>query len=207
MTKYNVHIYREMRLVFEKIEADTPEAAAAIARDKPTGDADDVEDCNGDDLSALVDVVGDEAYSQSVTIDFETELQRKAAPKLLAALLKAEVLITADIVRDDAGCLDQIRTAIAEAEAAGITPSPAAGTLPGRLRPYSVLLLYPDYACETFGHDTYYAFVEARDPIEAVKIAQRQAVAAQQCLVFPPDEFHPLLVTQGHHASEPLFNQ
>ena len=31
MTIFNVHIYREMRLIFTGIEADTPEAAAAIA--------------------------------------------------------------------------------------------------------------------------------------------------------------------------------
>ena len=39
MTSYNVHIYRKMRLVFGGIEADSPEAAAAIARDKLTSDA------------------------------------------------------------------------------------------------------------------------------------------------------------------------
>src|SRR4051812_44198946 len=86
MTIYNVHIYREMRIVFGGIEAETPEAAAAIARDKPTGDADDIEDCNGDDLGALVDVNGDEDYTQSVSIDFESERHRKAALKLLASL-------------------------------------------------------------------------------------------------------------------------
>ena len=32
MTLYNVHLYREMRLVYEGISAETPEAAAAIAR-------------------------------------------------------------------------------------------------------------------------------------------------------------------------------
>jgi hypothetical protein len=34
MTTYNVHLYREMRLDFGGIEADTPEAAAAIATGK-----------------------------------------------------------------------------------------------------------------------------------------------------------------------------
>ena len=42
MTIYNVHLYREMRLTFEAIEADTPDAATAIARDKPSSDADDI---------------------------------------------------------------------------------------------------------------------------------------------------------------------
>jgi hypothetical protein len=39
MTIFNVHIYREMRLVFSGIEADTHEAAAAVARDRATDDA------------------------------------------------------------------------------------------------------------------------------------------------------------------------
>ena len=44
---YNVHIYREMRLKFDGIEATTPEAAAEIARDKPTDQADEIDDCEG----------------------------------------------------------------------------------------------------------------------------------------------------------------
>jgi hypothetical protein len=73
-------------------------------------------------------------------------------------------------------------------------------------KPYSVLLLYPDYADDT-GYETYYALVEAADPIEAVVVAKRQAVAAQDGIEMEPDDFHPLLVTQGHHDSEPLFNK
>ena len=87
MTLYNVHLYREMRLLFKRIEAETPEAAAAIARDRLTEDADDIDDCDGEDLAALVDVVGDDQYEQSVMIDFEAERLRKAAPELLAALV------------------------------------------------------------------------------------------------------------------------
>ena len=86
MTLYNVHIYREVRLMFENIEADTPEAAASIARDGLTSDADDIEDCDGDDLTALIDVAGDDEFTQSVNIDFEPERLRKAALKLLEAL-------------------------------------------------------------------------------------------------------------------------
>src|SRR5262249_12363960 len=62
MTLYTVHLYREMRLTFERVEADTHEAAAAIARDRLTEDADDIEDCDGENLAALVDVVGDDQY-------------------------------------------------------------------------------------------------------------------------------------------------
>ena len=71
MIIYNVHIYRELRLVFGGIEADSPEAAAAVARDKPTEEADSIDDCEGENLAALVDVAGDEEYEHSRLIDFE----------------------------------------------------------------------------------------------------------------------------------------
>jgi hypothetical protein len=73
-------------------------------------------------------------------------------------------------------------------------------------KPYSVLLLYPDYLDDT-GYETYYALIEAPDPIEAVAVAQRQAIAAQSADIDDPTDFHPLLVTEGHHHSEALFNK
>ena len=73
-------------------------------------------------------------------------------------------------------------------------------------KPYSVLLLYPDYANDG-DSETYYALVEAPDPNEAVAEAQRQAVAAQDGIEIAPDDFIPLLVTPGHNRSEPLFNK
>lgn len=73
-------------------------------------------------------------------------------------------------------------------------------------KPYSVLLLYPDYANDG-GTETYYAFVAASDPLEAVALAQRQAAAAQEGVDIEPDDFAPLLVTQGHRYGEPLFNK
>jgi hypothetical protein len=82
--------------------------------------------------------------------------------------------------------------------------APPAGNDPGK-KPYSVLLLYPDYANDS-GTETYYAFVEAPDPIAAVAQTTRQAVAAQEGVAYEPDDFAPLLVTEGHHASQPLFN-
>jgi hypothetical protein len=85
MTMYNVHIYREMRLNFQGIEADTHAAAAAIAHDKPTSEADEINDCEGESLAALVDVQGDEDYGQSCVIDFEGVRERKATPALLEA--------------------------------------------------------------------------------------------------------------------------
>lgn len=73
MTLFNVHIYREMRLRFDGIEADSPEAAAAIARKRAAEDASIVEECDGTTLAAVVDEVGDEEYERSVTIDFEQD--------------------------------------------------------------------------------------------------------------------------------------
>jgi len=145
MTIYNVHIYREMRLVYDRIEADSHEAAAAIARDKPTGDAVEIDDCEGETLSALVDVAGDEEYEQSRFIDFEEERLRKAAPKLRAALETIERAFssvfntqagTQAIItlfgRHDGSINEAIewrraaRAVLAEAEVAGILVKPAA---------------------------------------------------------------------------------
>src|SRR5713226_449760 len=89
MTLYNVHIYREMRLYFPGIEAATPEEAARIAGDKPTEDAEYAEDCDGENLAALINLVGDDQFEKSVTIDFEAERLRKAAPEMLEALQAA----------------------------------------------------------------------------------------------------------------------
>ena len=86
MPKYNVHLYREMRLFFPGVEAATPEEAARIAAGKQADAAASIDDeCDGENLAALIDVVGDDQYQLSVTIDFEPERLRKAAPHLLAA--------------------------------------------------------------------------------------------------------------------------
>jgi hypothetical protein len=74
-------------------------------------------------------------------------------------------------------------------------------------KPYSVLLLYPDYLSDQFGKETYYAFVEATNAIQAIAAAQRQAADAQTAEIDDPTEFRPLLVTQGHHYGEPLFDK
>ena len=91
MPRYNVHLYREMRLLFEGIEAGSHEEAAAIARNRLTEDADTIADCDGQTFGALVDVVGDEQYEQSRMIDFEDEQLRKAAPAMLEALEAQEL--------------------------------------------------------------------------------------------------------------------
>jgi hypothetical protein len=132
MKIFNVHIYREMRLVFKGIEATSHEAAASIAHDKPTDEADDIADCEGENLSALVDVQGDEEYEHSRVIDLEPAVQRQAALKLLAALASLTVQADEDC---PAGCrsrhftdaMEDARAAIAEANTCGIaSPSTAA---------------------------------------------------------------------------------
>ncbi len=127
MMTYNVHIYREMKLKFDGIEADAPEAAAAIARDRPTDEANSIDDCDGETLAALVDLVGDEEYEQSCFIDFENERLRKAAPALLVALQRAEFLMRR-VSDGDHRALENLRSAAdqardAIAQAAGETPS------------------------------------------------------------------------------------
>ena len=86
MPSYDVHLYREMRLLFEGIEAGSHEEAAALARagtpQMPTRST----IATAKTFAALVDVVGDEQYEQSRLIDFEAERLRQAAPKLLEAV-------------------------------------------------------------------------------------------------------------------------
>src|SRR5262249_10132672 len=110
------------------------ETAAAIAFDKPTGDADDIDDCDGDTFYACVDLQGDEEYEQSRWIDYEPERERQAASKLLAALEACEWQLR-EYVRwhhANAGggsveiesAWEQARDAFAEANAAAIQPQP-----------------------------------------------------------------------------------
>ena len=115
-------------------------------------------------------------------------LSREEAAGLLSGAIKSEIDDAAGTVSFTSRC--------------GESP---AGSDPVQ-NPYSVLLLYPDYVTDS-GTETYYAFVEASDAIDAVAVAQRQAFAAQEGVIFPPDDFVPLLVTEGHHASQPLFNK
>jgi hypothetical protein len=86
MSLYNVHIFREMRLYFPGIEAENPQAAAAIASKRESGEAEDIEDCDGEDFGALVDIVGDEDFANSQLIDFEPKRLTDVAQRLLAAL-------------------------------------------------------------------------------------------------------------------------
>jgi len=100
MTRYNVHIYREMKLRFDGIEAGSPEAAANIARDGLTEDADDIDDCDGETSAALVDIVGDEDFTQSRLIDFDPPRDTTTRPIVVVTVqggLVAEVNATSPV--------------------------------------------------------------------------------------------------------------
>jgi hypothetical protein len=88
---YDVRLHREILITVMDIEADSPEAAAGIARKTATGFADRIDDC--DDLYARVDTVGDS--SQYRTIDFDAGRLHKAAPKMLDALDYVEMELSA----------------------------------------------------------------------------------------------------------------
>lgn len=68
------------------------------------------------------------------------------------------------------------------------------------VKPYSVLLLYPDYLQDE-GNETYYALVEASDAPNAARAAQQQALAGSG-LDVTSDDFAVLLVVTGHHLAE-----
>jgi hypothetical protein len=117
-----------------------------------------------------------------------------AAPRLLAACRMV-------IDRWEQGDLAEAARECGDAICQATTTCP-----PWEDESYSVLLLYPDYANDS-GTETYYALVKAADPIAAVAEARRQAAAAQEGVEILPEDFAPLLVTQGHHISEALFNK
>ena len=87
MKTYNVHIYREMRLFFPGIIASTAEEAARLAAEMPSGAAEALEDCDGENLAALVGVIDREDCQQNWMIDFDPV--RAIMPDLLTALVLA----------------------------------------------------------------------------------------------------------------------
>jgi hypothetical protein len=128
MNTFNVHIYREMRLYFPSITANTPEEAAQIAAEKLTTDAEYTDDCDGETFAALVDVVGDEEYKHSRMIDFDAD--RVAAPAMLKALeivtTNYQHLLEEKMTPQDAAA---IRSAFEQGHRAGVSPtSPLVGS-------------------------------------------------------------------------------
>ncbi len=68
----------------------------------------------------------------------------------------------------------------------------------GALRPYTVLVLRPDYMTDGHGQDTYLAHVEATSPAQAQRMARREAAAADRSEQ-PSEDYYILLVIEGHH--------
>src|SRR5271157_120337 len=264
MTIYNVHIYREMRLVFGGIEADTQETAAAIARDKPESSTNQGKESlmTNDNYfrgasgtrytyAEIADRIRSEAphtLGEHISVQLEAiglldEMRNGATPcglpftfaeatkTYLVGVIERAIayyMVEAKDARTaaenwqdgefhdrDDEALDSegpcnVRVEQPDGTWIKLPPSeweaaPPTGDDPAK-KPYSVLLLYPADV-NAGGADTYYAFVEAPDPIAALALARRQAVTANECLEFEPEEFASLLVTEGHHADQPLFNK
>jgi hypothetical protein len=120
MTTYNVHIYREMCLSFPGIVARTAEEAATLAAAMPSSAAEALEDCDGENLAALVGVVDSAECQQSWMIDFDPV--RAMGSDLLTAL-ELTLPILQEVVRthllsDDLtarAVLDRVTSVIAKA--------------------------------------------------------------------------------------------
>lgn len=205
-TLFHVHLYRVMCLSYGGIAADSPESAAAIARERPSEDADSLDDCDGESLAALVDTAGDELHERSVLIDLTAGQEPPSTTELsraLRSLLDATGELDAAI-EDTTGAFDAerrlLRIAYRQAEAALAGASGAASPSTGSL--YSVLLAYPhDDPGEPI--ETFYTFVRAPDACQAVQLARREACAANAGMSYHSCEFEPLLCLEGHHPSLP----
>lgn len=70
--------------------------------------------------------------------------------------------------------------------------------------PYSVLLLYPDYMADEYGHETYYSFEYGKNEGEAIEAAQKGALGANPDYkgTANPEDFYPLAVFRGHLQME-----
>jgi hypothetical protein len=120
MQTYNVHIYREMRLFFPGTVASTAEEAARLAAEMPSGAAQALDDCDGENLAALVGVVDSTDCKQRWMIDLDPV--RTIVPDLLTALELAlpilQDIVRAHLLSDDATvrmALDRVESAVAKA--------------------------------------------------------------------------------------------
>jgi hypothetical protein len=102
MTRFTVHLDREVRLRFENVEAASHEEAAAIARQLPAEEAAEVDDCEGEDFGAVIEAQGPEAVEHPVRARFEAGRARDSTPLLLEAL--------ATVAGDAAACTCHTRS-------------------------------------------------------------------------------------------------
>jgi hypothetical protein len=85
----------------------------------------------------------------------------------------------------------------------GILRCPHGGGAPTpAVKPYSVLLLYPDYLASTYGEETYYDVTHATSPEEALARVRTLARSLQgpQWAEMAPTDFGCLAVFEGHHV-------
>lgn len=69
------------------------------------------------------------------------------------------------------------------------------------MKPYTVVLIYPDYAAQQYGEEFWTAHVNARDVASAQRKAQREAMAANRVADTHKDldAWAPVFVCEGHH--------
>lgn len=70
------------------------------------------------------------------------------------------------------------------------------------IKPYTVLLLRPDYMTDNYGQDTYQSWVLAVDVAAAIRAAQEGANASDAAGVEElgsPEDYFVLAVYEGHH--------
>lgn len=120
MKTYNVHIYRELCLFLPNIVARTAEEAATFAAAMPSSAAEALEDCDGENLAALVGVVDSAEGQQTWMIDFDPV--RAMGPDLLTALELAlpilQEVVRTHLLSDDLTAriaLDRVASVIAKA--------------------------------------------------------------------------------------------
>lgn len=93
-TIFNVHLHREMYLYYPRISAPSAEEAARIASQMPASEAETIEDCDGDNIAAVIDVAGDTDYAKSMVVDFEPARLQKSAAVMLQALREVLLALT-----------------------------------------------------------------------------------------------------------------
>lgn len=67
------------------------------------------------------------------------------------------------------------------------------------LKKFTVLLLYPDYASNCYGHETYLAHVNADGPGQAIDRARSECKNESGASFESLDDLHCLALLEGHH--------
>lgn len=135
MPRYNVHLYREMRVRYRDVIADTPQHAATIVKDIDPELCDyenDIVECEGQSFAAIVDElvepeVGSDDVACETPLQFEYGALRDAATLLLNACdsalarLSEQYKNTFDSRMDNDPLVIELRQALKNARAYDIT--------------------------------------------------------------------------------------